>query len=872
MSDTLPSWIRGVSWLHRQCLRLAPFRFRRDFGVDTHAAFVRLVTEAHGTRGTSAALGAAVAGIQDTVRAGVAERVGDARFGLLSGLWLDLARAARVFRRAPLLAGAITIVLAVSAGPVIALGTTLYQGILAPLPYPDADRLVVVTHGDNPFLPGWSVNDYRQVAAFAQVGGIRPVGNTLSVNGATQQVGTYQVAVGTLSMLGAPFAAGRDLRADDGDVVVVTQGFAERHFGSSDAAIGKRITLVRSSPVIVGVLGYAPRLPRAHPLSPPVIFAPHPSADRVDVERANHSTQAIVIARLREGVSVAQAEAEARMMAAAVKARYGGDDPAPALESLVVATAGPMLVPMLLLLGLVAALFVLAATSLAGLVLARAASRAPDTALRRSLGASRWRLTRAWAVEGLVLAVPGALLGAWLAPAMIALVESTLPPGVIPGLAQPPIRLALLGAGVLLTIATGLFAGAPIVAGVLKASVLSSTQMHQITGLRQLRTQSLLIAGQVGASVVLVAVALWLATGLYRTLSRPVGFDPNGLVTVLVDSQQGHQTWTALAPDVAAQFEARFGASRVTAASGIPGMNTSGYVPLRVRADQDVLPREQRPTFTEFTVKPNYFAVLGIPILEGRPFSIDDERSNDGVIILSRSFATRWFPEGAIGQMVSFDRVNRRRVVGVVADVHANAVDRDTSHPAFFTPVDGPTVKSIHAFVIRTDRSARNIAAEARAIVGALDPGATVLVQSAHDAMGLALAGRKVAQNAVIALALLALVLAVVNVYALSAYSVVQRTREIGIRLALGATTTDALGIVMRRGVTWITCGLTVGLAATFVLARPALRAQIANLPTDEHGLLALAVVTVGLSAVVAAWLPARRAAHIEPAVTLRAE
>ena len=130
------------------------------------------------------------------------------------------------------------------------------------------------------------------------------------------------------------------------------------------------------------------------------------------------------------------------MVAAAVKARYGGDDPAPSLESLMIATAGPMLVPMLLLLGLVAALFVLAATSLAGLVLARAASRAPDTALRRSLGASRWRLTRAWAVEGLVLAVPGALLGAWLAPAMIAQVESTLPPDVIPGLAQPPIGLA----------------------------------------------------------------------------------------------------------------------------------------------------------------------------------------------------------------------------------------------------------------------------------------------------------------------------------------------------------------------------------------------------------------------------------------------
>ncbi len=872
MPDTPSLCVRAAAAVHRLCLRLAPRRFRRDFGADTHAAFVRLVTEAHERRGPLAAAAAALAAAADTLRAGGAERLGDARFGLLSGLWLDLARAARVYRRAPLLAGAIAIVLAVSGGPVIALGTTLYQGILAPLPYPDAGRLVVVKHGDNPFLRGWSVNDYRQVGAFAQVGGIRPLGNTLTVNGATQRVGTYQVAAGTLSMLGAPFAAGRDLRTDDGDVVVVTRGFAERHFGTSEAALGQRITLARSNPIVIGVLGYEPRLPRAHPLSPPVLFTPHPSADIVDVERTNHSTQAIVVARLRDGVSVAQAEAEARSVAASIKVQYGGDEADPVLESMVVATAGPMLVPMLLLLGLVAALFVLAATSLAGLVLARAASRAPDTALRRVLGASRWRLTRAWAVEGLALALPGAIVGAWLAPAMLALVQSTLPPGIIPGLEQPPLRLALIGAGVLLTIATALFACAPIVAGVLKPSVLSSTQLNQVSGLRRLRTQSLLIAGQVGASVVLVAVALWLATGLYRTLSRPVGFEPDGLVTVLVASQQGHQAWAALAPDVAARFEARFDASRVTAASGIPGMATAGFVPLRVRPDQDLLPQAQRPTFTEFSVKPNYFSVLGIPILEGRTFSADDERAPDSAIILSQSFATRWFPDGAIGQVVSFDRTGRRRVIGVVADVHANAVDRDTSYPAYYTPVGQPSVNTINAYVIRTDRSARNVDAEARAVLRAVDPTATVLVQSAHDAIGLSLAPRRLAQNAVIALALLALALAVVNVYALSAYSVVQRSREIGIRIALGATTTDALRIVMRRGVAWTACGLVVGLAATFALARPALRAQIANLPTDEHGLLALALITVGLAAVAAAWLPARRAARIDPAVTLRAD
>ena len=181
-------------------------------------------------------------------------------------------------------------------------------------------------------------------------------------------------------------------------------------------------------------------------------------------------------------------------------------------------------------------------------------------------------------------------------------------------------------------------------------------------------------------------------------------------------------------------------------------------------------------------------------------------------------------------------------------------------------------MSSINTFVVRTSRTIRDVDVETRAIFRELDPSATLFVQSARDAMGLRLAPRRLAQNAVVALALLALALAIVNIYALSAYSVVQRSREIGIRIALGATTSDALRLVMRRGLLWTACGVTLGVAATVVLVRPALRAQIANLPTDEHWLLVLASLTVCLVSVVASWLPARRAARMDPAVTLRAE
>jgi hypothetical protein len=289
-----------------------------------------------------------------------------------------------------------------------------------------------------------------------------------------------------------------------------------------------------------------------------------------------------------------------------------------------------------------------------------------------------------------------------------------------------------------------------------------------------------------------------------------------------------------------------------------------------VRADQDILPMEQRPLLTPMAVDGDYFAVLGIPLVEGRSFLPHDRP--DETIVLSRRMASQWFPEGALGQTVAFTRAERLVVVGVVENVHAASVREESSAPEYYTPIASTGPKAARAIVLRTDRSARAIDSDVRTIVREIDPTATVLVETAADAIGLALAPRRVAQNAVIALALLALAMAVVNVYALSAYSVVQRSREIGIRIALGATTTDALRLVMRRGIIWIACGLAVGTATTFALARPALQAQIANLPTDEPWLLALAFAIVAIAAIVASWLPARRAARIDPAVALRTE
>lgn len=872
------SWIAVAAWLHRQCLHLAPRRFRRQYAAEAAETFGQFIGDIRQERGTPAAMAAALAAIGDAATTAGRERAADARHAVLSGMWIDLARAPRVYWRSPFIAAAITVILAVAAGPVVALVTVLYQGVLAPLPYPDADRLVVVTHtsqyGRNFYLPGWSVEDYRQVASFAQMSGVRPLGNRVTFNGEPQVVATFQVTSGALSMLGVRFAAGRDLRPEDSpeDVVVVARGFAVAHFGSADAAIGQRLTLVRSTPTIVGVLDSQPRLPGGRAL-PASLFTLHPIAERLDLARRDRSTQAIVIARMRDGVTIEQAEAEVRSAAAGVRAVHGGDDVEAALEPLEIIVSGPTRVPLLLLFAAIGVLFLIAASSLASLVLARAAARVPDIVLRRSLGATRWRLTRVWLVEGLLLAVPGIALGSWSAIVLLRVARAAVPDGMIPGLATTTPTFVWTSAGVLLLLTATLFTIAPVVAGVLKASATSSLQSSHIAGLRRVRAQNLLIVGQVSLGVVLVTASLWLAMGLYRTLSRPVGFEPDGLVMVAVESPRDSTRDMNVVASAHERLSSRFGAGSVAAASSMPGVNADRVGTPRVRADQDVRAEETRLSLARFLVSPNYFALLGIPLIEGRSFTADEERTPGSAIVVSRTFAARWFPEGAMGRHVSFTGKDRRAIVGVAEDVHAATVASDASEPAFYLPAtDNFLSGAINAFLIRTTRPVADVRAEAQHIFHDLDPSATLLVLSARDAMAYPLTPRITAQRAVIGLALLALALAVINVYALSAFSVVQRAHEIGIRIALGATSTDTLRLVMRRSVVWITCGLVAGTAATIWLARPALGSQLAGLPTDESWLLAVAFAAVSVVAIVASWLPARRATRIDPAVALRAE
>jgi hypothetical protein len=386
------------------------------------------------------------------------------------------------------------------------------------------------------------------------------------------------------------------------------------------------------------------------------------------------------------------------------------------------------------------------------------------------------------------------------------------------------------------------------------------------------RSQSVLIAVQVALSLALVTSAAWLSASLWRMLSQPTGIDTRDLVVVNVESLQPRTIQIDNARAAVARFGQLIGdPAAVAVASALPGMGRPSFGPDRIRPGDPPFKADEAPTLARYAVSTGYFRVAGIPILVGRPFVTADEAFPERVLIVSRSFESTWFAEGALGRVVSFGRDDRREIVGVAGDVHAANLGQE-SRPQIYLPMTDMFMGYPSKFVLRTNRPLDGMRADVTAVIAQMDPRASVSVMSAEDAIGTPLVFRRFTLRLIGALGLVALALVVVNVYALSMFAVLQRAREIGIRVALGAPANNAARLVMRRGLVWTGIGLVAGAGLTAFVAAPFAQAQLFQTRPWDPGPLLSAVAIVAAVAVVSAWIPARRAARIDPAVTLRAE
>ncbi|MEX2271344.1 MAG: ABC transporter permease [Vicinamibacterales bacterium] len=841
---------------------IAP-RFKREYGDEAARDYARLVAREDHRRGRAASLWLALRGSIDALRVAMRERFADLSLIPLR-VGPDARQALRIYRREPLLALAVTATLAVAAGPTTAIYAVVHDVMLASLPYERPERIVViwaVTAGE--------VRDYRQVPAFAQTSGMRWHRVFMNIGGEGVEVPAVRVTSNFFSTLGLPILEGHGWDPNDEEAVIVTRAFADRHFGRGVPAVGRVLTFDGVPRAITGVVPARPVLQRPgyH------VFVPYRDAEQVGAAPYG-SNAAFLVARLRDGVSVEEAHAQAHAFALnnpnlPEQRRTGYRSDLMTFEASVRKSLA-----ILWILPLPAiAVFLIALLSLGGLLLARAARNSAEIAVRLALGATRMRLARLAAFEALALAVPGVLLGVALAIVLLRVARASIPPQILPVESTAPGAALAVGAIGALLLATAVFATAPVVTGRFRRRVIDLRSSAQaVAGMKRARSQAFLVVSQVALSVTLVAAGIWMSASIGRLLSQPTGYNSRDLVVVqttlpahLYKSRDARQAFVRTALERLAAIPS---VERAAITNAVPGTPISGnYGAARMRPDQPL--SRNGISISRNDVSPDYFRVMGIPLVAGRYFAADDESSGGRVVILGEGAARQFFPEGALGQLVSFSRDDRRRVVGIVRDVHANMVGQP-SRPQVYLPLGDPEWTTPTRFVLRT-RDEEGSAWQAVAAIREIDPLVPAQAYPIGVAMGIRLTPTRLISRLVMVLSGFALLLAIINIYALAAFGVAQRRRELGLCIALGADRRHAVNLAMRRSLFWSLLGLVIGVAAAIGIVRPSLQSAVQHFAADMQLLLA-AAVAVGVTAIVASWIPARRAALIDPATTLKAE
>ncbi|HEY0873615.1 MAG TPA: ABC transporter permease [Vicinamibacterales bacterium] len=864
----MPLWVR----LYRALLSLAP-RFKREYGDDATRDYSRLIAREGRLRGRAASRWLAVAGAFDALKAAVTDRAGDAP--PLHSVGPDARQALRIWRREPVLALAVAATLAIGIGATTAVYSVVNDILIRPLPFTAEDRLVVL-YGTTPRTQGMygsyaDVLDFRrQMRSFQWIGGARRASATWMSHDEARPVSVIRVTDGFLSGLGVRFETGRDFREHEPESAVATAAFARQHFGSPDAALGRRLVLDDGPAEIVGVLEHPVDIPYA---GTPELFRPY-ARSPTEIE-SRGSNAVLIIARLRPGVTIQEAEAEAKLVQARLAETFPQErEVGVRLTPLRPEIIGDLAQPLRNISAAVLLVFTIVLASITSLLLARAAARAGETAVRLSLGASRARLTRLWLFEALVLAIPGGLAGIALAYTLVGAVRAALPPQ-FGRLNTMHIDSAALGAAAGCVLLSALvFTLAPRVLGLTRLRLDGvGDATRTIAGLRRARWQAGLIAGQVALSLVLVCCAVWLAASMARLQGTPLGFDPEGVVSARFYLTRPLRMSTdarkALVRRLIEESQSIGGLEHAAVSSDLPGGRTSRFVLPRIRPGDSPLGVEDEVSVVRFEVSPSFFSIFRIPVLRGRVFDTADLATPLANVVVSQSFAERYLPDGDVGTQVALSGREPQTVIGVVADVHADALGR-TSDPQLYFVEGTPGLLSVLTLRARDD--ARINVEDVRAIFRRVAPDMVVQVMPMTDLVASALDSRQVVTRSAYGFAGIALLLAGINVYGLAALTVVQRTREIGIRMALGAAARDASGLIVRRGVQWIVVGAAIGLSAALFLAAPAIRGQLFQTDTGEPALIAAAALIVIATALTALWIPARRAAAIDPAITLRAE
>ena len=814
----------------------------------------------------------------------------------MSGLRQNLKFAFRQLIKSPGFTIIAVIILALGIGANTAIFSVVHGVLLEPLPFPDADRLVQIWHTPPqeqfPGMTQFAVSaanflDWQKQSTsfegmalysgggFELTGGSKPE----TILGARVTGGFFPV-LGVQPLHGRLFTADEDHPGKNHEVILSYKLWKER-YGSDPGAVGRTMNLDGTPYTIVGVMGPQMHKPDFAQMWMPMGLKP----DEAAVRGEHHY---MTVARLKSGVTVAQAQAEMKAISERLARMYPADDKGWGANVLTIRDdlVGDVRPALLMMLGAVGFVLLIACANVANLLFGRAFARRKEVAIRSALGASRSNVTQLLLLESVIVSLVGGALGLVTAHFGIELLlkffADKLPRMGEIGLSAPVLRFALG-----LSIVTGLIAGLLPALSMTRGDVadalkqgLGRTDTDASSGF----TRSALVTVEVALSLVLLIGAGLMVRSLWKLQAADPGFDERNVLTMSVNVPKRQFT----APAQETQFFTDV-LDRVRAVPGVESAAAIDDLPLEGGSNQPVLaegrpvvPMSEQPEVSVRVVTPGYFKTMRVPVLEGRDIEASDTPGSQAVVVISKSMAKQFWPNGsAIGRRLklSFFPDKERVVVGVVGDVKQAGLDSSAGIATLYWPIAqgsdsamGPWRPYGLSLVVRTTVPPLNVSNAVSGAVAQVNSNVPVdNVMTLEDMVGSTLTQHRFNMQLLTIFGTLALVLCTIGIYSVLAYSVKRRMREIGVRIALGASMRDVASLVVLQGMKPTLAGVGIGLAAALAMGRIAGSLIYGVSVRDTETFVAVTALLV-LVSFMASLVPALRATRVDPLAVLREE
>ena len=802
------------------------------------------------------------------------------RWASVERLWQDARYGLRMIRRNPGFTAVAILTLALGIGANTAIFSVVNAVLLRPLPYPHSEQIVSVfdvqpgtgnTPASYPEFADW--RDKSQI--FQTLAAEANSSVTLTGMSMPERLPAIRVSANYLDLFGAKMIVGRNFRSDEEPstaprVAIISSAFWKSHLGGDAAIENRKLVLNDSVYTIVGVLSAD-----FQPANPADILIPLRFPDATIKDRGFHFLN--LYGRLRAGLNVVEAQKQLAPLAAQVE-KDSSTDHSIAIASLKDDLTQGSSASLGLMFGAVGFVLLIGYANVANLLLARAAGRHREMAVRIALGAGRWRLVSQLLTESTLLGLIGGGLGLIVARATLDGLLAALGPR-LPRAAEISMDVPVLLFALGISLLTGILFGLAPARTLLRTSLTSSLGEGGREGASAGKKQrNMLVAGEVALTLMLLIGAGLVLRSFARLLDVPKGFAPDHVLTFAVSlSPTRYKT-----PEQQVQFFDQFRA-RLAA---LPGVDAAGFVnqlPLaggNVNGGVDIEGRtfaqNSGPVADKRVASPGYFHAMHIPVLRGREFTDADTSNAPHVAIINESFARKYFPGvDPIGQHIAFnwDIDGFQQLVGIVGDVKHDSLASPDNSEVYVCYTQRPDAG--YSFAVRTKTDPTAMVSSVRSTLASLDSGIPLTgvsgVYTLDEVVASSLRDQRSSVFLLGSLGALALILTAVGIYGVLAYSVAQQTHELGVRIALGASRANILRLVLGRGLRVVAIGAAIGIAGALALTR-LMSAMLFDVePTDPFTFAGVTIVLF-LVALFACWIPARRAMRVDPLTALRYE